>query len=1396
MVVNHSTFQTTANRWNISTRAEGAYGFYMRLTADWVLANNSAVVFSGNTFQCTAERNSAYGFFVDRPASVTNQSSLVVSGNRFFITSTYSLGAIRLQRPSTVEQGSSIEMEGNRLNLTSTGIQAGNKYSAIHGFYWQLPSIVDASTLRVRRNVCHMQGIGLHIYMVVVDQTLSVARNSSFRLENNQCVINGFDRLGAFMLGGFQASDSSTAVVDGNTVQILGSSTLHGIEWGNEVALTDNCSLSVSGNRIDLRGNDTTVGIGFDKPAAVTLNSSIKMSMNVVSVIAGRRNGNGATAAYGIRFLEGVNIESTSALFFEELDISLVGEGSANFGIAIFSGTRLVAGSSIVYDSVNINIHCVSPDAGANGQVGLELETFRLYESTCTILRVQVTITGNGTKSAAIRFGGPTPRLRDGSNVTIRGLKLSLVGIHTLHGITIPFSPSQIHNGSTLTIANVDLTIIATGSTTAGQSIAYGISLLILDIVDHSQLLLQAVSIDIHSPKRYAQGLEFGGNVRDNSSVAVDRCKINVVCQTNSAISFGVYSHLTLQNQSSWSVTNSQFDAKAFDRTLGIDFGATTLEGGCAICVVNNSIQVIAPSPTTSSETSMLSSTIYAIRQEGLNLYNESSMTIEGNTITSTGEDGATCVRNVQQLELINGSSLLLRNNTIVFTDRPASGVVVVSGPTTLNENVPVATSWPIFAIVVSRNIVRLVDRLPYTGARSYIVSLKSLAVGAKGSLLLARNDMMNAPSVLLQFNLLTVISGLRIDPLQQTGDVTWRIATQCNRLNGTDAATLLGAANDSSIVNPVALSNSRTILPCGSCGDFGALSTCDPVAAQPSSWTTTATPTADGNCPCDCRPGAVGSTCSTCKPVGLLPPLPGKEATPTQQRSVSASLQRTSTNLAALRRTAAASHSMTGTLDNTATEPAPAMGPSGSQTSGRTQTAPPRVGQGISTSSTLPDNAPTRFSTSKSQENDDASNGTLRSRSVTLNFRNPTVDERVPANAGATAAAINSVISAKAAVAVAGTGTASAAVSTLANPAAAGSAVRVGMVASVIDCAFNSDSVTPSVFEHPVQASMGDSVLKEYVGSMLITTILFIVVPSLALLGCFLFGRSKEFVPSWLGTLQYRVISTLAAIGFSYFAAVVFKSAVLVAGHSGDGMSSVVGLACAVLAAIPVGILTYLIVKPFTANIRVTSADGKPELESCDGNVMFLETLRAFVDGAREPHRWVLRVYFVEEVFVTITLGILDGLRPSSGACAAVAGSMLFVCTIHMAYLLFFRPYRAKLELFFVSLTALLLLLLSLMALVITIVGNTPTLEKVIGYVALAENVVFFLQAVALAIWAYTVAERRKVRRMMSSDGEVGDRKPTPQVADSGSDSEMLSTHLLLNVPTPPEDRSNPLAV
>ena len=383
------------------------------------------------------------------------------------------------------------------------------------------------------------------------------------------------------------------------------------------------------------------------------------------------------------------------------------------------------------------------------------------------------------------------------------------------------------------------------------------------------------------------------------------------------------------------------------------------------------------------------------------------------------------------------------------------------------------------------------------------------------------------------------------------------------------------------------------------------------------------------------------------------------------------------------------------------------------------------------------------------------------------------TEDDERSALHSAASSAIANVISQAAAQAIVTTGVSSTAVAGVLSPTASSQAVRVGSVAGVTRCAFTDLELQPSHFEHPLRTCIGSGSLCWYVGSSLLTTAVFVVFPSLALaVAAKVVASGKAVTISKGATFGIKKVGgTAVALFQSYFAAGIVKAAVLCTTHpteAGGAVGVAIAVACGLVTVVLIAAEAFVMYRLLPQYMFVElDGRGKVLLSPAPGRspVPMLMAFM-FVDAAKNPLLARYRLFFFEDVLATCLLGLIDGIRPES-SCASVAGVMLAICSLHLAFLVVVRPYRSKLETLFVTVAAAILVVIAVCALVITLekgsTGVLTTAEKVLGIAAIVESGVFFGQMAVLGVWVYYVTERRRVARLHGSDSVDASSADTP---------------------------------
>ncbi len=133
-----------------------------------------------------------------------------------------------------------------------------------------------------------------------------------------------------------------------------------------------------------------------------------------------------------------------------------------------------------------------------------------------------------------------------------------------------------------------------------------------------------------------------------------------------------------------------------------------------------------------------------------------------------------------------------------------------------------------------------------------------------------------------------------------------------------------------------------------------------------------------------------------------------------------------------------------------------------------------------------------------------------------------------------------------------------------------------------------------------------------------------------------------------------------------------------------------------------------------------------------------------SWVDGARDDRlgSMLVRFYAVEDLVCAVLMAATAGTRPSEAAsCSAVSGLCLVLSMAHLAYLLFVRPYRGKLDAFFAKLIAVLMCTLSVLS--VAARSSQDQSAELFAYISLVLLAMFPVQAVVL--FAVYYAHRAK---------------------------------------------------
>ena len=332
------------------------------------------------------------------------------------------------------------------------------------------------------------------------------------------------------------------------------------------------------------------------------------------------------------------------------------------------------------------------------------------------------------------------------------------------------------------------------------------------------------------------------------------------------------------------------------------------------------------------------------------------------------------------------------------------------------------------------------------------------------------------------------------------------------------------------------------------------------------------------------------------------------------------------------------------------------------------------------------------------------------------------------------------------------------------------GKLVRMGMMLESIDCEYlGEEEETPSFFQYPFQVALegegrGTSL---HAGSSLLSTAAFVVVPYLLLcltswLLTYAWCRGME-ASFWtvLRKIHVNVLTILFSVGLTYFGPSVVQSIMIVIPHSSSALTVICCILCGlVIAAAPI-FLCWRVVFRFDVDVGVTSK--KQQIFNRPSSPCFIEKYGFAFDGARDLLNSAHRCIYVEDLLVSLLMGIVSGVRPSANSdCRGVSVALFIVTAFHFAYLVKFCPFRSKLELLMSFINGIIQLLMGLVCSYITLFSptNSSAFVAFLGLLAFMQNSVFFVQAAVLAAWAIVRARRNRQQESAGcpteSDGPV----------------------------------------
>ncbi len=213
-------------------------------------------------------------------------------------------------------------------------------------------------------------------------------------------------------------------------------------------------------------------------------------------------------------------------------------------------------------------------------------------------------------------------------------------------------------------------------------------------------------------------------------------------------------------------------------------------------------------------------------------------------------------------------------------------------------------------------------------------------------------------------------------------------------------------------------------------------------------------------------------------------------------------------------------------------------------------------------------------------------------------------------------------------------------------SPSSATKAPALASLSRVVQCAFVEDDAEPSLFDFPIQASIGSSKFASYVGSGLVSTLTLAILPVLVSLLFALVGWRCQYGRA----IQKKVLANWAIAAFGYFGPVTFKVPLLVILHSSEALDAVLGVLCPLLVCAITVALLFAVVRRFDLAVNVlVNEEGKTRkalYQNAQPNSLFVETFGLLFDAARSP-RLIHRLLYFEDFLVAAALQLLEGARP-----------------------------------------------------------------------------------------------------------------------------------------------------
>ncbi len=435
-----------------------------------------------------------------------------------------------------------------------------------------------------------------------------------------------------------------------------------------------------------------------------------------------------------------------------------------------------------------------------------------------------------------------------------------------------------------------------------------------------------------------------------------------------------------------------------------------------------------------------------------------------------------------------------------------------------------------------------------------------------------------------------------------------------------------------------------------------------------------------------------------------------------------------------------------------------------------------------------------------------------LKHRTLSVTLPLPPEVRRSTANGAATA--MTSIMPPTTATAVAVTGTSTSVAASLAgNPAVAGQAIRASFVLGVADCRYADDEEGPSLVEAPLQMAYTTSKNRWFIGSLMLTNLILFVLPQVLVSGVVYVMRAYHQHPF---SIRMRPVvkfflTMITSLCFSFIGPSVAKLVTFILLHNDGNVDAIVVAVLNALASLVVILWVFRQVYTMEDHVEIVpemedeseekapSHEVNTDLKELDTSLLvdgdkeeaskeksnnhqkdesekeakkfkfrpkftgatFIESYAIYFDPARDPRKKYLRVVFFVELLVGVVLGIIDGIRPDSGTCVPIAGSMLVVCFLMFLYSVGLRPYRTRLDTFFSAVGASLTLVIACLAVAVTANQDDEHATDGLGTVGLLLNIHFIAQSIVCPGWGlYRKIRRRYLRRKTPLNDEQSNKE------------------------------------